>query len=196
MLHRGNAASPEGRAPTDRRPVDGGTHPKVNARRPRTTVIVTVTNQLAYPHHISISTSLSQKNGWKKKHDRHNIAPWSTAHARPATPPPSIFHHDLDLIILFFYYFIIIVIILSNTKKGPRCARKRLCGPRARRYIRPKRIRTLRSTTLRSSRLSVPSLFLSLLPMPALLFYFILKKRRVLKNGVVFFFYMQRISNR
>lgn len=127
------------------RPLDRSTtHPKVNPRRPRRRPSTTKTSS------SSPSLYLSKKS--RKKDDRLNIAPWSTAHARP-TPPSSIFH--LDLISLFFFVVIIVNLSLSSTKKGPRCTRKRLCSLHARRYIRTKRIRSIRSTTLRSSRLSV-----------------------------------------
>jgi hypothetical protein len=176
---------PEGRATPS--PSVEPTHPKVNARRARTTV---TTNQLII---ISAHTLYLSKRSRKKKDDCHNIAPWSTAHARPA-PPPSFFY--LDLIILF----VIIVgvgVNVSGTEKSPRCARKRLCCPHARRYIRTKCIRTIRSATLRSSRLSV----LSTLPLPPSLplyacrafFYFFRSMESETKIG---FFYVQRISNR
>src|SRR6266849_9773295 len=73
---------------------------------------------------------LSEKS--RKKNDgHHNIALWSTAHARPA-PPPSIFY--LDLAILFF----VIIPSVSSTERGPRCTRKRHCRPHARGYVRTK----------------------------------------------------------
>ena len=89
----------------------------------------------------------------KERHDCHNIAPWSTAHARTASPP-SFFY--LDLIILFVIIADVGVNV-SSSEKSSRCTRNPLCCPRARRYIRTERIRSIWSAILRSSWLSVHS---------------------------------------
>lgn len=122
------------------------THPKVNA---------TTADDRHHQNQLIVlsAQTVSQKRADKQKDDRLNIPPWSTAHARPA-PPPSVFY--LDLIILFVI-IVDVSVHVRSPEKSPRCARKRLCRPHARGYIRTKRTGPIRSATLRSSRLFVLS---------------------------------------
>lgn len=137
MFRRGNTGLPEGRL-TPSPSVDRPTRKSTRDDRGRPSPPTSSSSVSAHSLYLS-------KRRKETKDDCHNIAPWSTPHARPA-PPPSFFY--LDLIILFV---IIVGVDVSGTKKGPRCTRKRLCCPHARRYICTKRIRSIRGAALRSS---------------------------------------------